>query len=69
MSALAERAEEAFGPIHVVCHNAGVFAAGLSWEAPLADYAWVFDVNVWGVIHGVRASRRASSRTATRATS
>jgi len=32
-----------------------VFAAGLSWEAPLADYAWVFDVNVWGVIHGVRA--------------
>jgi NAD(P)-dependent dehydrogenase (short-subunit alcohol dehydrogenase family) len=55
VSALAERAEQEFGPIHVVCHNAGVFAAGLSWEAPLADYAWVFDVNVWGVIHGVRA--------------
>ena len=54
VSALAERAEQEFGPIHVVCHNAGVFAAGLSWEAPLADYAWVFDVNVWGVIHGVR---------------
>ena len=55
VSALAERAEQEFGPIHVVCHNAGVFAAGLSWEAPLSDYAWVFDVNVWGVIHGVRA--------------
>jgi NAD(P)-dependent dehydrogenase (short-subunit alcohol dehydrogenase family) len=55
VSALAERAEDEFGRIHVVCHNAGVFAAGLSWEAPLSDYAWVFDVNVWGVIHGVRA--------------
>ena len=52
---LAEAAEERFGPIHVVCHNAGVFAAGLSWEAPLSDYAWVLDVNVWGVIHGIRA--------------
>ena len=55
VSALAERAEQEFGRIHVVCHNAGVFAAGLSWEAPISDYAWVFDVNVWGVIHGVRA--------------
>jgi NAD(P)-dependent dehydrogenase (short-subunit alcohol dehydrogenase family) len=55
VSALAERAQQAFGDIHVVCHNAGVFAGGLSWEAPLSDYAWVFDVNVWGVIHGVRA--------------
>jgi NAD(P)-dependent dehydrogenase (short-subunit alcohol dehydrogenase family) len=55
VSALAERAQEAFGRIHVVCHNAGVFTGGLSWEAPLSDYAWVFDVNVFGVIHGVRA--------------
>jgi NAD(P)-dependent dehydrogenase (short-subunit alcohol dehydrogenase family) len=55
VSALAERAQQEFGRIHVVCHNAGVFAGGLSWEAPLSDYAWVFDVNVWGVIHGVRA--------------
>ncbi len=55
VSALAERTQEAFGAIHVVCHNAGVFAGGLSWEAPLSDYEWVFDVNVWGVVHGVRA--------------
>lgn len=52
---LAEASREAFGAIHVVCHNAGVFAAGLSWQAPLSDYAWVFDVNVWGLIHGVQA--------------
>jgi NAD(P)-dependent dehydrogenase (short-subunit alcohol dehydrogenase family) len=55
VSSLAEQAQQEFGSIHVVCHNAGVFAGGLSWESPLSDYAWVFDVNVWGVIHGVRA--------------
>jgi NAD(P)-dependent dehydrogenase (short-subunit alcohol dehydrogenase family) len=54
VEALAQRAEEAFGDVHLVCNNAGVFAGGLSWEAPLADYEWVFSVNVWGVLHGVR---------------
>jgi NAD(P)-dependent dehydrogenase (short-subunit alcohol dehydrogenase family) len=51
---LAASTLAAFGGVHVVCNNAGVFAGGLSWEAPLSDYEWVFAVNVWGVIHGVR---------------
>jgi len=55
VSALAEKAVEAFGTVHVLCNNAGVFAAGLSWEAPQSDYDWVFGVNVWGVIHGLRS--------------
>jgi NAD(P)-dependent dehydrogenase (short-subunit alcohol dehydrogenase family) len=55
LEALARRTEDAFGAAHLVCNNAGVFAGGLSWEAPLADYEWVFAVNVWGVLHGVRA--------------
>lgn len=55
VEALAARAVDAFGAVHLVCNNAGVFAGGLSWEAPLADYEWVFAVNVWGVLHGVRA--------------
>ena len=55
VQALAEQSVAAFGKLHLVCHNAGVFAGGLSWEAPPADYAWVFDVNVWGVVHGVRS--------------
>jgi len=54
VSALAERTLEAFGAVHVVCNNAGVFAAGPSWQAPLADYEWVLGVNVFGVIHGIR---------------
>jgi len=51
---LAEEAEDVFGYVHVVCNNAGVFAGGLSWEAPLSDYEWVLGVNTWGVIHGIR---------------
>jgi NAD(P)-dependent dehydrogenase (short-subunit alcohol dehydrogenase family) len=54
VSALAERALAGFGAVHVVCNNAGVFAAGPSWQAPLSDYEFVLGVNVWGVIHGIR---------------
>jgi NAD(P)-dependent dehydrogenase (short-subunit alcohol dehydrogenase family) len=54
VEALAQKTLAAFGAVHVVCNNAGVFAGGLSWEAPLEDYEWVLGVNLWGVIHGVR---------------
>jgi NAD(P)-dependent dehydrogenase (short-subunit alcohol dehydrogenase family) len=55
VEALAQRASDAFGAIHLVCNNAGVFAGGNSWEVPLADWAWTLGVNLWGVIHGVRS--------------
>ena len=51
---LAEDARSAFGGVHVVCNNAGVFAGGLCWTQPVADYEWVLGVNMWGVIHGIR---------------
>ncbi|TFH27902.1 MAG: SDR family NAD(P)-dependent oxidoreductase [Myxococcales bacterium] len=54
VAALAERARSEFGGIHIACNNAGVFAGGLLWEESLADYRWMMDVNVWGVIHGIR---------------
>ena len=54
VEALARRTLDAFGAVHIVCNNAGVFTGGLSWEAPVADYEWVLGVNVWGVIHGIR---------------
>jgi len=52
---LAARARDAFGAVHVACNNAGVITGGTLWEAPLADYAWLLDVNVWGVVNGIRA--------------
>jgi NAD(P)-dependent dehydrogenase (short-subunit alcohol dehydrogenase family) len=54
VEALAGRAVERFGAVHLVHNNAGVAAGGLIWELPLADWRWVLSVNLWGVIHGVR---------------
>ena len=51
---LAEDARAAFGGVHVVCNNAGVFCGGTTWGTPTNDYEWVLNVNVWGVIHGLR---------------
>lgn len=54
VEALADRATEAFGAVHVVCNNAGVAVAGPIWEHTLDDWEWVLGVNLWGVVHGVR---------------
>lgn len=55
MQALAERALEAFGAVHVVHLNAGVATGGPSWTLTDNDWRWVLGVNLWGVIHGIRA--------------
>jgi NAD(P)-dependent dehydrogenase (short-subunit alcohol dehydrogenase family) len=52
---LARETYEAFGAAHVLCNNAGVAVIGAVHEHSLADWQWVIDVNLWGVIHGVRA--------------
>lgn len=52
---LARATYDAFGAAHVVCNNAGVEVIGATWEHSLADWEWVINVNLWGVIHGVRA--------------
>jgi NAD(P)-dependent dehydrogenase (short-subunit alcohol dehydrogenase family) len=54
MQALADATLEAFGGVHVFCNNAGVGGGGLTWEVPLSTWQWVIDVDLWGVIHGVR---------------
>jgi NAD(P)-dependent dehydrogenase (short-subunit alcohol dehydrogenase family) len=45
------------GRVHVLCNNAGVGAQEDAplWELPLSDWRWTFAVNVWGVIHGLKA--------------
>lgn len=55
VESLAQQAGTRYGPIHLVCNNAGV--GGLrrrAWEADLRDWQWVLGVNLWGVIHGVK---------------
>jgi NAD(P)-dependent dehydrogenase (short-subunit alcohol dehydrogenase family) len=55
VDALADLAYERFGAVHVLCNNAGVFQAGITWQRELADWEWVMGVNFWGVLHGIRS--------------
>ena len=52
---LARRAIERFGAVHVLCSNAGVTRPGAAWELTHEQWQWVVGVNLWGVIHGIRA--------------
>jgi NAD(P)-dependent dehydrogenase (short-subunit alcohol dehydrogenase family) len=55
VQALADAAVERFGAVHVVCNNAGVVSVADPWFGPLSTWQWVLNVNLWGVVHGVRA--------------
>ncbi len=46
---------EAFGKVHVVCNNAGVTGASGAENISLQDWRWVIDINLMGVVHGVKA--------------
>jgi NAD(P)-dependent dehydrogenase (short-subunit alcohol dehydrogenase family) len=54
VDALAQAALAAFGAVHLVFNNAGVMLGGVSWERTDDDWRWVLDVNLFGVINGVR---------------
>jgi NAD(P)-dependent dehydrogenase (short-subunit alcohol dehydrogenase family) len=55
LDALAAATIERFGSVHVLCNNAGVASFGDSWGGPIESWKWVLDVNMYGVIHGIRA--------------
>jgi NAD(P)-dependent dehydrogenase (short-subunit alcohol dehydrogenase family) len=50
----AQASYQAFGNVHVVCNNAGVAAAGGIDNISLDNWRWVLDVNLMGVLHGIR---------------
>lgn len=52
-----DEAERRLGPIDILCNNAGV--AGLSRpliEIPMAEWRWLMDVNLFGVVHGLQCT-------------
>jgi NAD(P)-dependent dehydrogenase (short-subunit alcohol dehydrogenase family) len=51
----AEASCQAFGNVHVVCNNAGVAAPGGIDDISLDNWRWVLDVNLMGVLHGIRS--------------
>jgi NAD(P)-dependent dehydrogenase (short-subunit alcohol dehydrogenase family) len=55
VQALAEEVRRGFGTVHVLCNNAGVGSVGRIADLTLDDWHWMIGVNLWGVIHGVRA--------------
>ncbi len=50
----AKTAFEAFGKVHILCNNAGIISAGGIDGISLEEWRWVIDVNVMGVLHGIR---------------
>lgn len=53
VQALANKALDTFGAVHLLFNNAGVSVFSTAWESTLKDWEWVLGVNLWGVIHGV----------------
>ncbi len=51
----AQATFDAFGKVHVLCNNAGVAAGGGIDVISLDNWRWVLDVNLMGVVHGIRA--------------
>jgi NAD(P)-dependent dehydrogenase (short-subunit alcohol dehydrogenase family) len=54
VASLADAAYDRFGACHVLCNNAGVGAPSAKvWQTTPNDWAWVFGVNVTGVVNGL----------------
>ena len=54
VGALADAVYEQFGACHLLCNNAGVGAPSAKvWQTTANDWAWVFGVNVTGVVNGI----------------
>lgn len=58
VDALADAVWARFGAVHLLFNNAGVGlgeAQRTIWSLPANDWHWGFDVNVFGVVHGIRS--------------
>jgi NAD(P)-dependent dehydrogenase (short-subunit alcohol dehydrogenase family) len=51
----AQATVDAFGKVHIVCNNAGVGGAAGADNVSLEDWRWVIDINLMGVVHGIKA--------------
>lgn len=49
---LATHSDSILGGLDLLVNNAGVAVAGEVGQVPMADWRWIVDVNLWGVIHG-----------------
>lgn len=55
IEALAERVFARHGAVRLLINNAGIETVGFTWEVPAARWEATLNINLHGVIHGVRA--------------
>lgn len=55
VAAFADAVHEAVGPIDVLINNAGVAYLGGFEETPLSEWRRIYDINVLGIVHCIRA--------------
>ncbi|MGO9334017.1 MAG: SDR family NAD(P)-dependent oxidoreductase, partial [Acidimicrobiales bacterium] len=55
VASVGRAAVERFGRLNVAVNNAGVVSRGYSWELPLDEWHRVIDIDLWGVINGIRS--------------
>lgn len=55
VDALAAKALDEFGGVHIACNNAGTGGPSAFADLRLEDWQFQLGVNLWGVINGVRA--------------
>ena len=55
VDALADAAWSRFGGCHLLCNNAGVLVNGPLQKMSDADWRWVLEVNLFGVVNGIQA--------------
>ena len=55
VEALAERCDERYGGVDVLCNHAGVVGPTPIGAESLDNWRWVVDVNVLGLVHSIHA--------------
>jgi NAD(P)-dependent dehydrogenase (short-subunit alcohol dehydrogenase family) len=54
VASLARQSEQAFGPVHLLCANAGITTTGPFLDHRASDWQWVYDVVLNGVVNCVQ---------------
>ncbi len=52
---LAEYTLATYGAVHLVFNNAGIVGVGDAWNGPIELWRKVVDINLFGVVHGIRS--------------
>lgn len=55
MDRLAAEVFDRFGAVRLLVNNAGIETMGFTWEIPAERWQATLDINIGGVVHGVRA--------------